>query len=91
MSVTTSHKETRDDYHGEIFRRGVFRVILCRDGIQWILQRQRPNFPLGGAAWDALGYFVTREALMRLYRAKSGGVAPELADLPARFGGECVQ
>lgn len=78
--------ETRDNYHGEIFRRGNFRVIVCRDGIQWILQRQRSHFPAGGAAWDALGYFVTREALMRLYRQKNGGAAPEMLALPARIG-----
>lgn len=81
-----SHKETRDDYHGELFRRGCFRVIVCRDGIQWILQRQRPKFPAGGAAWDALGYFVTREALTRVHRQKTGGYAPELDALPERFG-----
>ena len=39
------------------------RVIICRDGIQWIPQRRKP----GGAArpWRALGYHTTRTSLIR--------------------------
>ncbi len=47
------HRETEDDYSGEIFRRGDYRVILCRDGIQWIVQRRRKG---AAARWLALGY-----------------------------------
>lgn len=85
MTALLDHRETADGYHGEIFRRGGYRVIVCKDGIQWILQRQRPKKSPGGAAWDALGYFVTREALARTYRAKTGASAPEIDALPDRI------
>ena len=85
MTALLDHRETADGYHGEIFRRGGYRVVVCKDGAQWILQRQRPKKSSGGAAWDALGYFVTRNALARVYRAKSGAPAPEIGALPEWF------
>lgn len=79
------HRETAETYRGEIFREGRYRVAECRDGIQWLFQRQRPGFPAGGAAWDTLGYCTTREALIRLHRAQSGGAASAFASFPATF------
>lgn len=78
------HRETADRYRGEIFRKGRFRVILCRDGIQWILQRKKGG---AGARWQALGYFTTRKALTRLWTASTGEAAPEIARLPETVGG----
>ena len=52
----SDHRETAETYAGELFRLGRYRVAVCRDGIQWLFQRQRPRFPAGGAAWDTLGY-----------------------------------
>ncbi len=70
---------------GELFRFGRCRVAVCRDGLQWLFQRQRPAKEAVGAAWDTLGYCRSREALMRLHRAHTGTDAQELAALPERF------
>ena len=85
----TSHRETAEDYRGELFRHGIYRVAVCRDGIQWLFQRQRPRFPAGGAAWDTLGYCVTKSGLTRLVRTYMGPVVPELDALPEHFSRRC--
>ena len=85
----TDHWETAENYSSEIFRHGIYRVAVCRDGIQWLFQRQRPQFPAGGAAWDTLEYCVSRSGLTRLVRAHLGCDIPELVDLPAHFQLRC--
>ncbi len=82
----TDHRESADRYRGEFFRFGRYRVAACRDGIQWLYQRQRPGFPAVGAAWDTLGYCKTRAALMRLHRSHTGADAVEIGALPERIG-----
>lgn len=65
-----------------------WRVIVCRDRLQWILQRRKN----GGAErpWRAVGYCQTREALVRLCAASCGPVDPFaaaiLASLPETIG-----
>ncbi|MCU9847315.1 hypothetical protein OEZ60_04790 [Defluviimonas sp. WL0024] len=84
--MEADHRETADLYHGVIVRRDGFRVILCRDGIQWILQKRMA--PVRGRAaprWRALGYFTTRAALVRLWHAKTGSACEELDALPERI------
>ncbi|CUK17356.1 hypothetical protein RUE5091_04108 [Ruegeria denitrificans] len=81
----TDHRETAENYSGELFRHGVYRVAVCRDGIQWLFQRQRPQFPAGGAAWDTLGYCVSKSGLNWLVRAYIGCDIPELDALPKHF------
>jgi len=76
-------RETPDSYCGEIVRRGRYRVVVCKDGIQWILQRQDK---LAGARWRALAYCTTRAALLRLWPALKCSPAPELAELPDNIG-----
>jgi hypothetical protein len=87
----TGHRETADDYRGEVWRDGRFRICECRDGIQWLFQRRRPGFSGGGAAWDTLGYCATRTGLARLHRAHIGGEAAALAAFPETFGRRAVQ
>ncbi len=82
VPVRTDHLEEADNYRGELFRHGKYRVAECRDGIQWLLQRQSGARTVGGARWRSLAYCTTRNALTRLYQAHSGSVAPELAELP---------
>jgi hypothetical protein len=83
----TGHRETADDYRGEVWRDGRFRICECRDGIQWLFQRQRPGFPGGGAAWDTLGYCATRNgpdaAPPGAYRRGGGGTRRLSRDLRA--------
>ena len=83
MTVPFSHREKDDCYKGEIARHGRFRVVICKDSLQWILQRQRGG-PEG--RWVALGYCVTQNALSTLWTASTGGLAPELVNLPEHFG-----
>ncbi|AXT27165.1 hypothetical protein D1823_11590 [Ruegeria sp. AD91A] len=83
------HRETAENYSGELFRYGIYRVSVCRDGIQWLFQRQRPHFPAGGAAWDTLGYCVSKSGLTRLVRAHIGCDIPELDALPEHFQRRC--
>lgn len=86
---TRDPRETSDTYYREVFRQGRYRVAVCRDGLQWLFQRKRLECAAGGAAWDTLGYCVTRSALMRLHQAHIGGDAPDIATLPLhiRAGG----
>lgn len=85
----TDHRETAENYCGELFRHGVYRVAVCRDDIQWLFQRQRPQFPAGGAAWDTLGYCVSKSGLTRLVRAHIGCDVPDLEGLPEHFQRRC--
>lgn len=81
--------KTAETYSGEIFRHGIYRVAVCRDSIQWLFQRQRPQFPAGGAAWDTLGYCVSKSGLIRLVRAHISFDIPELNGLPEHFPRSC--
>lgn len=81
--LTGDHRETAETYAGELFRLGRYRVAVCRDGIQWLFQRQRPTKSAGGAVWDTLGYCVTRKGLMRLHRAHVGPDALEIEASPS--------
>jgi len=81
----TNHWETAEDYWGVVWRDGRYRIAECRDGIQWLFQRQRPGFPGVGAAWDTLGYCTTRNGLVRLHRAHIGGEAAAIAAFPETF------
>lgn len=85
----TDHRETAENYQGELFRHGIYRVAICRDGIQWLFQRQRPQFPAGGAAWDTLGYCGSKPGLTRLVRAHIGCDISELDGFPEHFQRRC--
>ncbi len=79
-------RESSDNYRGELIRDGLYRVAVCRDGIQWLFQRQRPGKAGVGGAWDTLGYCRRRETLARLWRERAGQEAAAiLAFLPERF------
>jgi len=79
MTAPLDHRESSDRYQGEIIRQDGFRIILCKDGIQWILQRQDK---LAGSRWRAVGYCMTRAALIRLWTGLNRDIPPELAALP---------
>ncbi len=79
-----SRWETHDQYRDVVVTDGVHRVILCRDAIQWIIQRRRGTVRPGQSAWDALSYCTTKSALVRLSEPLFDGIPPELAALPER-------
>ena len=87
---TSTHHETADDYHGTIAQLCArHRVVVCKDAIQWILQHRKK----GGAerSWRAVGYYLTRDALIRASASLCGRIDPcalaTLAALPQHFGG----
>ena len=84
------HHETTGDYYGVIARLCArHRIIVCKDQMQWILQR-RDGERHGWARWAGVGYFLTREALIRSSRALCARIDPAaletLAALPEHFG-----
>ena len=90
VKQTSSHHETSDTYAGVIAQLCPrHRVVVCKDAIQWILQKRKK----GGAerSWRGVGYFRTREALVRVSASLCGRIDPAamavLVALPAQFGG----
>ncbi len=88
--VPARHHESADDYSGIVARLSAsHRVIICKDQIQWILQR-RDGERHGRTRWAGVGYFLTREALLRASRASCARIDPAalaaLAALPEHIG-----
>lgn len=87
----TNHRESADNYAEEICRAetaaGAFRVIVCRDAVQWIIQRLTCASATAAAArWTAESFVTSREALTRLWQARTGTPTPaEILALPHRF------
>ncbi|MCI2393120.1 hypothetical protein MN186_01305 [Aliiroseovarius sp. N1F302] len=90
-SVDLSVRETSDNYRAELFRMGLYRVVVCRHGLQWVLQKQRFKISVLGAAWRNLGYCTTKTALIRLQQAHNAPLHPCMDALPARFACEVRQ
>ena len=80
MTALLDRRETSDRYQGELFRDGDYRVVVCRDGIQWLLQRRKKS--RAGALWAAIGYLTTSKALTRAWTGKTGRVHPDMHRLP---------
>ena len=84
-SADASHRETDENYTGELFREGSYRVAVCKDGIQWLFQRQSHATSPAGPRWQSLGYCTTREALARLWTGAVGTEHPDLGNLSDRI------
>lgn len=85
MTALLDHREGSDTYHGELFRREGFRVIVCKDGIQWIVQRiTRDRSPRGGD-WRPIGYCLTRAGVARVWAASGAPNASAIDALPDHF------
>jgi hypothetical protein len=85
-----SIRETADDYPGVVaVLNAGWRVIECRDGLQWILQRRGSPETSRGDDWRGRSYCRTKEALIRCAREYAGEIDPgacsTLAALPARI------
>ena len=84
-----SHRERDDAYFRLIYAKGDWRVIACKDNLQWIIQRAEKR--RGQREWTGNSYCSTRKALTRLWHAKTGDVHGmiELSKmLSERIGGE---
>jgi hypothetical protein len=82
-SQRSRRAECRDDYPA-ILLSGTMRVINCRNGVQWALQRRRSHL---AHSWRGFGYFRTKAALLRQVRKFDETAVSALAELPERHGG----
>jgi hypothetical protein len=84
MSNLSHMRETSDNYCREIFRHGNHRIILCKDGIQWIIQRHKVSKSTrAGQRWKAIAYPCTKNTLTRLWASNTGDLCPDtLGGLP---------
>lgn len=85
-----SNREAADDYDLVVaVLNENWRVIECRDRIQWILQRRGSPEKSRRDDWRGRSYCRTSEALIRCTREYAGAIDPtaaaSLAALPARI------
>jgi hypothetical protein len=69
--VPKAHHETSDDYIKIIVRlNDSWRVIVCKDNIQWVLQR-RDAGRSGSPRWRGVSYHCELKALIRVSRTRA--------------------
>ena len=86
-----SHREADDNYLHVIARlNDRFRVIRCRDNLQWIVQ-ERDGFSNGQSRWTGRSYCTQPETVHRLVLKHCGIVdAAEFRKVQSLVrGGEC--
>ncbi len=80
ISANKNVSECHEDYPDVLLCHDIYRVILCPDRIQYILQRQRSSN--GETQWRNLSYCVSRRALERAWISKTKTEIPvEMASL----------
>ena len=63
VTAPPSHRERDDAYRNVVAQLAPrWRVIVCKDGIQWILQRKEASH---GGPWRGMSYHTNREGLSR--------------------------
>lgn len=88
-SASPSHRERDDNYQRVIVQLAPrWRVIVCRDGIQWILQR-RSVLPPNTGTWSGKSYSTTKSGLIaacsRLELLSDASALAGLEALPAKI------
>lgn len=89
--VAIVRRESADDYHNVAIRlNDDWRIIVCRDGAQWVLQHRNSAKTIAKPDWRGVSYCRTRDALIRCVANKGvGDITIEgndaLFDLPARI------
>lgn len=91
VSADLSLREEADAYRAVIaVLNPSWRVIVCRDAIQWIMQR-RAGQRHGRARWEAKSFHRLKSGLMRRVRHRAGECDASalniLMALPAVMGG----
>ena len=62
----TSHRERDDNYQGVVVQLDLrWRIIECRDAIQWIIQKRSAD-PLNPGYWLGASYLTDRNKLIEL-------------------------
>jgi hypothetical protein len=75
-----NRNESAEDYSRIVaVLNGKWRVIECRDRIQWILQSRDTLKALSSAVWRGRSYCRTSAALNRLFRRQAGAIDPTAA------------
>lgn len=87
-TAAVSHRESDTGYRAVVaVLNDRWRVIECRDGIQWILQFVKKK--RDGQAWQSRSYCRTRAALIRVSSCHAGEISPAamaiLEALPERL------
>ncbi|GEM_PF-2024868 len=84
----TTRRESADHYNNIVHISANYRVIICRDAVQWIIQHRRGKSG-AGARWRSVAYCQARKALIREWHAKTGDYhgAVALGRLPEKIGG----
>ena len=90
---TYSHRERDDNYRSVVVRLSPrWRVIVCRDGAQWIIQKKEASH---AGPWRGVSYHTCRSSLIRtcgsLNLLSEPSVTAILAALPDRIGGKHEQ
>ena len=63
VTAPQSHRERDDAYRNVVAQLTTrWRVVVCRDGIQWILQRKEASH---GGPWRGVSYHTNRDGLLR--------------------------
>ena len=63
VTAPPSHRERDDAYRNVVAQLAPrWRVIVCKDGIQWILQRKEASH---GGPWRGVSYHTNRDGLLR--------------------------
>lgn len=76
-------REASETYAHEVCRQDLFRVILCRDHLQWIIQTASEARP---TIWIGKSFCTTRAALIREWQHRVQGPIPEaVTKLPERI------
>lgn len=83
-----SHRESDDNYRAVVaVLNNRWRVIECRDRIQWILQHSKKRGD--GLVWESRSYLRTREGLISFCTGLAGEISPAamavLHSLPERI------
>jgi len=72
-----------------IFESANFRIVVCSNNHQWILQK-RFGKSISGQGWQSISYHRSKDSLMRVYNEKTGDLAGLRAInhlFPSQFGG----
>jgi hypothetical protein len=70
-----SHRESDDGYRAVVAHLNErWRVIVCRDGMQWVLQYRASTKTARRVEWKGRSYCRTRECLLRDVRYHAGEI-----------------
>lgn len=87
-----SHREKDDSYRSVVIQFAPrWRVIICKDGAQWIVQHRTAD-PSHRGVWRGRSYVTTRDSLIKACATveplSDPSVMAILSALPDRIGGD---